>query len=243
MKLIDPRLSIIEKRLENIKRIIPVASGKGGVGKSTVSAFLALLLKEKNYKVGLLDLDLYGPSLHIFLNNSHSFPKEEYGLIPVNINNIDFMSIIYFTQNKPLIMRGKELTDTLIEIFTITRWNPLDFLIIDMPPGMGEILLDLIRLINRLEFLIVTNSTRIAMETVEKLINFLKEQNIPILGLIENMKIGDQDFVREKCNSLGIPYIGNISFYDNLENYYGNYNEIINSPISKEISQIVNFFA
>lgn len=80
MKLIDPRLSIIEKRLENIKRIIPVASGKGGVGKSTVSALLALFLKEKNYKVGLLDLDLYGPSLHIFLNNSHSFPLMISGL-------------------------------------------------------------------------------------------------------------------------------------------------------------------
>uniref|UniRef100_A0A7C3MLA7 ATP-binding protein n=1 Tax=Dictyoglomus thermophilum TaxID=14 RepID=A0A7C3MLA7_DICTH len=242
MKLIDPRLSVIEKRLENVKRIIPVASGKGGVGKSIISALLALLLKEKNYKIGLLDLDLYGPSLHILLNNQHSFPKEEYGLKPVNINNIDFMSIIYFTQNKPLIMRGKELTDTLIELFTITRWNSLDFLIIDMPPGMGEILLDLIRLINRLEFLIVTNSTKIAMETVEKLIIFLKDQNIPIIGLIENMKIGDQDFVKEKCNSLGINYLGKISFYHKLEDYYGDNKEIINSPISEEISQIVNFF-
>lgn len=238
----DPRLSIIEERIRRIKNIIAVSSGKGGVGKSTFSAFLSLILKEKKFKVGLLDLDIYGPSTHLILDGKEKYPEEEYGLKPVNINGINFMSIIYFTQNKPLIMRGKEITDTIIEIFTITRWEDLDYLIIDMPPGMGETLLDLLKLISDLKFLIITNPTKISMETVEKLINFLKERNLPILGLVENMRIKENNFVKERCKELNIKYLGHISFHEDIERYYGNFEELLNSNILKEINHIVSNF-
>lgn len=238
----DPRLSIIEERIRGIKDIIAVSSGKGGVGKSTFSAFLSLVLKAKNFTVGLLDLDVYGPSIHLILNSKERYPEEEYGLKPVNINGINFMSIVYFTQNKPLIMRGKELTDTIIEIFTITRWGDLDYLIIDMPPGMGETLLDLLKLIPNLKFLLITNPTKISMETVEKLINFLKERNLPILGLVENMRIKDNNFVKERCKELNIKYLGHITFYEDIENYYGNFESSIDSNILKEINHIVSNF-
>ncbi len=152
------------------------------------------------------------------------------------------MSIIYFTQNKPLIMRGKELTDTILEIFAITRWNNLDYLIIDMPPGMGEVLLDLIKFIKNLQFIVITNPTKIAMETVEKLIRFLKESNYPILGLVENMKNKDGTFVKEKCKGLNVKYLGHISFYEDIENYYGIPEKLINQNLDKEINQIVSNF-
>ncbi|MGB9768274.1 P-loop NTPase [Dictyoglomus turgidum] len=238
----DPRLSIIDKRLESVKNIIAIGSGKGGVGKSTFSSLLSLFLNKKGYKIGLLDLDIYGPSNHVILNAEDKYPEEEYGLKPVNVNGIDFMSIIYFTQNKPLIMRGKELTDTILEIFAITRWRDLDYLIIDMPPGMGEVLLDLIRFIKNLQFLIITNPTKIALETVEKLINFLKEGNYLILGLVENMKIKDDNFVKEKCQELNIKYLGHISFYENIEENYGNIEKLINPSLEKELNQIVSNF-
>ena len=238
----DPRISIIDKRLENVKNIIAIGSGKGGVGKSTFSSLLSLFLNKKGYKVGLLDLDIYGPSTHLILNAEGKAPEEEYGLKPVDINGIDFMSIIYFTQNKPLIMRGKELTDTILEIFAITRWNNLDYLIIDMPPGMGEVLLDLIKFIKNLQFIVITNPTKIAMETVEKLIKFLKESNYPILGLVENMKNKDGTFVKEKCKELNIKYLGHISFYEDIENYYGIPEKLINPNLEKEINQIVSNF-
>ncbi|MCX7720643.1 MAG: P-loop NTPase [Dictyoglomus thermophilum] len=238
----DPRTSIIDKRLENVKNIIAIGSGKGGVGKSTFSSLLSLFLNKKGYKVGLLDLDIYGPSTHLILNAEDKTPQEEYGLKPVDINGIEFMSIIYFTQNKPLIMRGKELTDTILEIFAITRWNNLDYLIIDMPPGMGEVLLDLIKFIKNLQFIVITNPTKIAMETVEKLIRFLKESNYPILGLVENMKNKDSSFVKEKCKGLNVKYLGHISFYEDIENYYGIPEKLINQNLDKEINQIVSNF-
>lgn len=238
----DPRVSIIDKRLENVKSIIAIGSGKGGVGKSTFSSLLSLFLNKKGYKVGLLDLDIYGPSTHIILNAKDKNPEEEYGLKPIDINGIDFMSIIYFTQNKPLIMRGKELTDTILEMFTIIRWDNLDYLIIDMPPGMGEVLLDLLKFIKNLQFIVITNPTKIAMETVEKLIKFLKESNHPILGLVENMKNKNGNFVKEKCKEMNIKYLGHISFYENLEDYYGIPEKLINPNIDKEINQIVSNF-
>ncbi|MFN3698632.1 MAG: P-loop NTPase [Dictyoglomus sp.] len=242
MMIEDPRLSIIDKRLRQIKNIIAVGSGKGGVGKSTFSALASLFLKEKGLKVGLLDLDIYGPSTHLILDGKNYFPQEDYGIKPVNINGIFFMSIIYFTENKPLIMRGKELTNAIIEVFTITRWEDLDYLIIDMPPGMGETLLDLIKIIKNLKFLVITNSTKMSMETVEKFINFLKERNLPILGVVENMKIKDNHYVKSKCIELGIRYLGYLSLYDDLENYYRNFEKLLNSEIGKEINYIVSNF-
>lgn len=241
MKSIDPRVYAIEKRIKDIKRIWAISSGKGGVGKSTLSTFISLLLNQRGYKVGLLDLDLYGPSSHLILGAENLKPEEEYGIKPVEIGGIKFMSIIYFTENKPLAMRGKEVSDTLIELLTITCWDNLDFLVIDMPPGMGEVLLDILRLINRLEFLILSNSSRISMETVEKLVRFLKSQNLPILGLIENMKFSPSDFVKNKCTELGIKYLGSISFYPELENCYGNFQSLLGSKISMNLDNILSF--
>ena len=91
----DPRLNIIDKRLENIKRIVAVSGGKGGIGKSSVASILALCLSEK-YKVGLLDLDFYGPSSHVILGIKDVYPKEEKGIVPPEVHNIKFMSIIYY---------------------------------------------------------------------------------------------------------------------------------------------------
>ncbi|MCX7845238.1 MAG: Mrp/NBP35 family ATP-binding protein [Dictyoglomaceae bacterium] len=241
MKLIDPRIYAIEERIKNIKRIWAVSSGKGGVGKSTLSAIISLLLNKKGYKVGLLDLDFYGPSSHLILGVKDIKPVEEYGIKPINIDGIKFMSIIYFTNNKPLVMRGKDVSDTLMELLTIIRWNNLDFLIIDMPPGMGEILLDVIRFMSKLEFLIISNSSKISMETVEKLVKFLKPQNFFILGLIENMKVSPFNYIEDKCKEFNIRYLGEIPFYPEIENYYGNFQELLNLEISKKLDNILSF--
>ncbi len=240
MNLIDPRICAINERIKNIKRIWVVGSGKGGVGKSTLSAFISLILNKKGYKVGLLDLDFYGPSSHIILGVKDSKPEEEYGIKPINVDGIEFMSIIYFTENKPLLMRGKDASEALIEILTITRWGNLDFLIIDMPPGMGEILLDMIRFVANIEFLIISNSSIISMGTVEKLVKFLKDQNFFILGLIENMKFSSSDFVQNRCSELGVKYLGEISFHSELEGFYGSPQSLLSSKISKELDNILS---
>lgn len=218
----EARISVINKRLKNIKRIISVASSKGGVGKSLVASTLALNLTEKGFKVGLLDLDLYGPSSHIILGIKKIFPKEEKGLIPPTVSGIKFMSIVYFTQDKPSAFRGIDITNIIIEILAITQWDSLDYLIIDMPPGIGDETLDVIRFIKNSEFLVITTPSKVSIGAVKKLIKILKELNIPIIGVLENMKMTDSNIVKDIATDLEIPFIGSITLDKNLEEVIGN---------------------
>ncbi|MBU0496498.1 MAG: Mrp/NBP35 family ATP-binding protein, partial [Candidatus Thermoplasmatota archaeon] len=143
----EARTSIIKKRMANINHIIAVASGKGGVGKSMVASGLALNLAHQGKTVGLLDLDLYGPSTHVILGIQDVYPEEKNGILPPIIHNIHFMSIVFFTEDKPAPFRGNDITNIIIELLAITQWGSLDYLIIDLPPGLGEETLDIIRFI------------------------------------------------------------------------------------------------
>jgi ATP-binding protein involved in chromosome partitioning len=235
----DPRTSVIEKRLSEIKRIILVASGKGGVGKSLVATSFALVLSKKGYKVGLLDLDIYGPSSHIILGiNDFSFPKEEKGILPHEVYGIKFMSIVYFSQDKPAPLRGTDITNVIIELLAITLWEELDFLIIDMPPGIGDETLDVIHLIKKSEFVVVTTPSKVALGAVDKLLNILKELKLPIIGIIENMKIDDlallQDYVKEK----DFNYLGSILYDWDLEGSIGFPDKIMNTSFMKDLKKV-----
>ncbi|MDW8141180.1 MAG: P-loop NTPase [Candidatus Bipolaricaulota bacterium] len=205
----DPRVVIIAERLKSIKRIIAVAAGKGGVGKSTIATGLALVLSQMGYRVGLLDLDFYGPSTHVILGISEEIqPTEEHGIVPPKVHGIEFMSLVFYTGKNPAPLRGLDLTNALIELLAITRWGELDFLIVDMPPGMGDTTLDAIRLLKNPSFLVVTTPSRIAHETVSKLVTLLKELNAPLLGVIENMRRpNDKPQHFSEVRSLGeLPY-------------------------------------
>jgi len=231
----EPRVSIIDERLKNIKRIISVASGKGGVGKSLVASSLALNLSKKGYKVGLLDLDLYGPSSHIILGVKDAFPEEEKGIIPPKIHGIRFMSIVYFTEDKPAPFRGIDVTNIIIELLAITQWGSLDYLIIDMPPGIGDETLDVIRFIKKSEFLAVTTPSKVAMGAVSKLLKLLKELKLPVIGILENMKMTESSFIKDEVAELDIPYLGSISFDNNLEDAIGDGNLLLKTKFMKEL--------
>jgi len=219
----DPRTSVIEKRLSKVKRIISVASGKGGVGKSLVASNLALSLSKKGYKVGLLDLDLYGPSSHIILGvEKYDFPEEEKGIVPPNVSGIKFMSLVYYTEDKPAPFRGADISNVIIELLAITQWGELDYLIIDMPPGIGEETLDLIRIVKRGEFLVVTTPSKVAMGAVSKLLSILKELKLPVIGVLENMKMVDSSYIKDSVSKMKIKYLGYILFDKKLEESIGN---------------------
>jgi ATP-binding protein involved in chromosome partitioning len=240
-KFMDPRTSVIEKRLADIKRIILVASGKGGVGKSLVASSFALNLSKKGCKVGLLDLDLYGPSSHIILGvEKYDFPQEEKGIIPPDINGIKFMSIVYFTSDKPAPFRGGVVSNVIIELLAITQWGKLDYLIIDMPPGLGEETLDIIRLVKKNEFIVVTTSSKVSMGAVSKLLLLLKELKLPIIGIIENMKIADSDYIKDSVSKMKIKYLGSIAFDKNLEELLGNPKKLQSSDFMKDLNNILN---
>ncbi len=235
----EARISVIDKRLKDIKQIISVASGKGGVGKSLVASSMALNLSSRDYKVGLLDLDLYGPSSHIILGIKDVFPEEEKGIIPPNVNNINFMSIVFFTEDKPSPFRGIDISNIIIELLAITQWGKLDYLIIDMPPGLGDETLDVIRLVKKSKFLVITTPSKVAMGAVGKLLQILKELKLPIIGVIENMKMTESDYVKSIVYKMNLPYLNSISFDQNLEGAIGNPNILLKTNFMKDLDKVV----
>ncbi len=235
----EPRTSVIEKRLKHIKRIIAVASGKGGVGKSLIASHLALSLADNGHRVGLLDLDLYGPSSHIILGVHNQFPTEDKGIIPPKVLGISFMSIVYFTEEKPSPFRGVDISNIILELLAITQWGSLDFLIIDMPPGIGDETLDVIRYMKNSEFLVVTTPSKVAMGAVSKLLKILIELKKPLLGVIENMTMSDSTFIEEDVKKLQVQYLGRIPFDEHLEEAIGDTHHLKKTEAMKHLNAII----
>lgn len=232
----DPRIEVIEKRLKDVDKLIPVASGKGGVGKSLIASTAALITSQKNFDVGLLDLDLHGPSDHVILGaEKYSFPEEEKGVVPPKVEEIEFMSTVYYSQDKPSPLRGSDISNALRELLSITRWGELDYLIVDMPPGIGNETMDAIQLMEEAEFLVVTTPSKVALNTVEKLVQMLKELEVPVAGIVENMKTGDSPPIEEKIERLGVPYLGEIWFDRELEKGIGNPEELLKTEFAEDL--------
>ena len=239
--MIDPRTSVIEERLSKTRRIIAVSSGKGGVGKSMVATTLALALAKSGGRVGLFDLDFTSPSTHIILGAPKVKPKEDKGLIPPTVHGLEYMSLIYFVGDNPAPLRGADVSNALIELLSVTQWGKLDFLVIDMPPGIGDAILDLVRFIKRIEFLIVTTPSLLAFETVKKQAALLCELKIPLIGVVENMKMHGAKGVQWETGKLGIKFLGEISFDPQVEDAIGNVEKLLNSSVGKKTQEIVDF--
>ena len=237
----DPRTSVIQERLNKVKRIIPVASSKGGVGKSLISTCMALMLARNGKKTGLLDLDLHSPSDHVILGaKNQGLPEEKNGILPYEIKDIKFMSIVYFTDDKPGAFRGVDITNIITELLAITQWGDLDYLIIDMPPGLGEETLDVVNLVKRGEFLVVTTYSKIALRSVEKLLEILKTVKIPILGVVENMKITNSSIIEKTMRDKKISYLGGIRFDMNVENAIGKPENLLHTRFMTDLEKIIH---
>jgi ATP-binding protein involved in chromosome partitioning len=237
--MIDPRLEIIDRRLGKIRRIIAVSSGKGGVGKSVVASALAFSLKERGYSVGLLDLDFTSPSTHIILGVEGMFPEEEYGIIPPLVNGLRYMSITYYALDKPAPLRGADVSDAIIELLAITRWGELDYLVVDMPPGIGDANLDVIRLIRGIRFLTVTTPSRVAYETIRKQLSLLRQLKVPVIGVIENMVMKPSAFIRKQVEVDGARYLGSVGYDYKLEDAIGNVKKFSETEFFASVSKLV----
>ena len=238
--MVDPRTSVINKRLARISRIIAVSSGKGGVGKSMVATTLALTLARNGCKVGLFDLDFTSPSTHIILNAQNTQLKEEKGIIPPTVHGLEYMSLVYFVGDNPAPLRGADVSNALIELLSVTQWGKLDFLVIDMPPGIGDAVLDLVRLIKRIEFLIVTTPSLLAFETVKKQVSLLCALKMPIIGVIENMKMDKAKGIAEETGKLRLKFLGEIPFDPQVEDAIGDVEKLLNTAIGKKIQQVAD---
>ncbi|MAZ69179.1 iron-sulfur cluster carrier protein ApbC [Porticoccus sp.] len=181
----------IQDGLAEIKHIIGVASGKGGVGKSTTAVNLALALAANGAKVGILDADIYGPSVPMMLglpDGTRPQVEEEKYFLPVPAHGIVSMSMGYLvTEQTPMVWRGPMATGALMQMLNQTRWGALDYLVVDMPPGTGDIQLTLAQKARMAGAVIVTTPQDIALLDARKAIEMFGKVKIPVLGIVENM--------------------------------------------------------
>lgn len=176
-------------RLKNIKNIIAVTSGKGGVGKSTTAINLALALKNNGANVGLLDADIYGPSVPTLVGAKEYKPDVEDAMfVPLDKFGIKIMSFGFLiSENQPAIWRGSIVNKALDQMLIDTKWGELDYLVIDMPPGTGDIHLTMCQKMPITANIAVTTPQDIALIDVKKSIAMYQKMDIPCLGLVENM--------------------------------------------------------
>jgi ATP-binding protein involved in chromosome partitioning len=186
----------IEKTvLPNVKNIIMIASGKGGVGKSTVAAGMAMSLAEEGYSVGLLDADIYGPSVPMLFNLRNEHPTysqrdDKNKLNPIVRFGIKVMSIGFFMEpNQAVLWRGPLASRGLTQLLDDTGWEQLDYLIIDTPPGTGDIHITLLQQYHINGVIIVTTPQTVAISDVKKAISMFNnpDVNVPVIGIVENM--------------------------------------------------------
>ena len=186
-----------QQGISGIKNIIAIASGKGGVGKSTVAINIAASLSD-NFSVGLLDLDIYGPSLPMLVGlNQQPQMTENKKLIPIEKYNLHLMSFGFInSENSPTIWRGPMVSRMTQQFFEDVEWGDLDFLILDLPPGTGDIQLTLVQKLALTGAIIVTTPQKLAILDVKKGADMFKKVNTPVLGVIENMT----HFICPNCN-------------------------------------------
>ena len=150
------------------------------------------------------------------------------------------MSIIYYTGDKPAPLRGGDISNAIIELLAITRWEELDFLVIDMPPGIGDIALDTIRLMKKIQFLIMTTASKVTFETVKKVLTMLKELNVPILGVVQNMTRETDADIKTRIAPWEVPLLGQIKFDEGFEDAIGNEEKLLQTVFAQDMGKIIS---
>jgi ATP-binding protein involved in chromosome partitioning len=188
--LASPKLET-QGKLKDVKNIIMVASGKGGVGKSTTAINLALSLRQEGAKVGILDADIYGPSMSTMLGIAPETKPElvdDKYVQPIKKYGLKSMSVAYMSKEKsPMIWRGPMAVKAVQQLLELTLWGELDYLIIDMPPGTGDIHISLAQKISVSAAVVVTTPQEMALVDARKGVEMFNKVNIPVLGIVENM--------------------------------------------------------
>ena len=259
---IDIKVKEEQTALSKVKHIIAVASGKGGVGKSTVAANLAVALARANQRVGLIDADIYGPSVPMMFGAEGEQPAcfEKDGktvMMPLERFGIMLLSIGCFVDpERPLIWRGPMATSALNQLMNDTLWGELDWMVVDMPPGTGDIQLTLAQQYKVSGAVIVTTPQKVAFADVLRAANMFKEEalQIPIYGLVENMAyftpsdmpekkyyIFGKETGKEFAEQLGVPLLGQIPMVEKIAECGDSGTPLAldaDSPVTKAFDQI-----
>src|SRR4051794_11835324 len=175
--------------IPGVKNIIAVSSGKGGVGKSTVAVNLAVALARDGAKVGIMDADVYGPNVPMMLGTGYDQPEVfENKLIPIKAHGIKMISMaVLVPPDKPMILRGPMLHGVVRQFLSDVNWGELDYLVVDMPPGTGDVQLSLAQLVPVQGAVLVTTPQEVSLSDVRRAVKMFEQVNVPVLGVIENM--------------------------------------------------------
>lgn len=202
--------------IPGIKEVIAVASGKGGVGKTTVAVNLSLALAKLGFKVGLMDGDIYGPNVPLMLgvpNETRPRVNEEERMIPIEALGLKMISMgVLVPADQPMVWRGPMLHSAVTQFLQKVAWGELDYLLIDLPPGTGDVQLSLVQNVPLSGAVIVTTPQEVALMDVRKGIAMFRKTNVPILGIIENMtgEVFGRGGGRKAAEQFQVPYLGEI---------------------------------
>ena len=215
-----------QNRVPGIKRIVAVASGKGGVGKSTLSVNLACALAHLGSRVGLLDCDIYGPSIPLMMGiNQRPGLNEAERMVPPASHGVKLMSMgVLLNDDQPVIWRGPMIQRTIQQFITVVDWGELDFLLVDLPPGTGDAQLTLCQTVPLDGGVIVTTPQEASLGVVRKGIAMFEKVNVPMLGIVENMSYfitpnGERVEIfghgggRREAERLNIPFLGEVPLF------------------------------
>jgi ATP-binding protein involved in chromosome partitioning len=240
--VIDPREAGIALRLSEVRRILAVSSGKGGVGKSTCATVGALLLARRGLAVGLLDLDFQGASCHTLRGCRPGLPVEDHGLLPLEpAPGLRFATIASFIGERPAAMRGAALAEALREILAVTRWGPLDVLVVDMPPGIHDTTLEFTRLAPAADHLVVAAGSRLATSVAARLLQHLRDSGARVVGLVENMAhAGATGSVTSLAAAACAPFLGALPLDPSLETATGDPGRLLATPFACSLEPILD---
>jgi len=164
-----------------------------------------------------------------------TFPKEDKGILPPEVHGIRFMTMAYYSGDKPAPLRGEDFSNAMIELLAITRWEELDYLVVDMPPGITDAALDTIHLLPSAQTLLVTTPSRLAFETLRRLLGLLQAIPVGITGVIENMVRQPGTFVRREVEALSVPFLGSVSFEERLEEAVGDPGRLLKTEVAASV--------
>jgi ATP-binding protein involved in chromosome partitioning len=259
-------LKSVRKILPDVKHIVAVASGKGGVGKSTVTSNMAAGLAKLGHRVGLIDADIYGPSMPTMFDLVSERPKmvqidEKSFIEPILSHGVKILSIGFFTDKEnAVVWRGPMASKALLQMFNEAYWGELDYLFVDLPPGTGDVHLSLIQSIPLDGVIIVSTPQEVALADARRGVNMFKMDNVkvPIIGLVENMSwftpeelpdnkyyIFGRDGAKNLSEGLGIPFLGQVPIVQSLRESGDTGQPAIlqgNSSISMLLEDMVNKF-
>jgi ATP-binding protein involved in chromosome partitioning len=210
--------------IEGVKNIIAVSSGKGGVGKSTVAVNLAVALAADGAKVGIMDADVYGPNVPIMLGVGYGQPEVQNNqLMPIKAHGVKMISMaVLVPPDKPMVLRGPMLHGVVRQFLSDVNWGELDYLIVDMPPGTGDVQLSLAQLVPVQGAVLVTTPQEVSLSDVRRAVKMFEQVNVPVLGVIENMsyfiapdtgnryEIFGRGGGQKLCDEYGLNFLGEV---------------------------------